>query len=294
MTQHREAPRYTPRNTDELRNILGQPERTAFALPLWKFSAGGAVQRELAQVPARHLQMLYTGTRDFRDEIDVRSTSATTRDTEFADRLEMARRATAFALTRRNLAESRRTVADARPLKSEAAARLDPVYRLDPGEHIANGDTAKHANLLDRQRRGFFGRLLNRSYTVAGVEVSDADGVLINGTRRARLHGIDGPEWNEPGGRAATEHLRKLLGAGPLRVRERGHDRHNRLLVELHAGDVNVNERMVADGYARAYRRYSSAYIAQERKARRHRAGLWQNGDMPHPETFRHGKSAEI
>ncbi len=77
---------------------------------------------------------------------------------------------------------------------------------------------------------------------------------------RVRYIGIDAPEVARPGstgeylGEEATRHNAELLASGPLRlqtdVQER--DDFGRLLAYVWAGTVFINERMVADGLARA------------------------------------------
>ena len=58
-----------------------------------------------------------------------------------------------------------------------------------------------------------------RSYQYGEILVSDGDGLRLpgrNGERgvNMRLDGFDAPEWNQPGGKEASDHLRALIKDG--------------------------------------------------------------------------------
>jgi hypothetical protein len=65
-----------------------------------------------------------------------------------------------------------------------------------------------------------------------------------------------------------------------------GTDVYGRLLARCRAGEIDLNERMVRDGYAWAFVKYSQAFIATEAEARRRRVGVWQ-GSAEAPWIFR-------
>lgn len=52
-------------------------------------------------------------------------------------------------------------------------------------------------------------------------------------------------------------------------------DRYGRALGVCFQGDIDLNDWMVRQGYALAYRRYSTAYVEAENEARTVRRGLW-------------------
>lgn len=82
--------------------------------------------------------------------------------------------------------------------------------------------------------------------------------VFLRGT--LRLAGINAPEVHgpeRPRGLAATRHLEELLkqftpadGSVLIRTEKDRTEKYGRYLAVLVAGDVNVNERLVADGSA--------------------------------------------
>ncbi len=132
---------------------------------------------------------------------------------------------------------------------------------------------------------------------VGAVRVVDGDTLDIGTSRNVRLHGIDAPElrqtcthpeFGETGcGRQARAHLKALIGPMPVTCRTEDFDRkYQRVVATCFAGDVNLSQAMVADGYARAYSRYSRAYVAEERAAKAASNGLWST-DFPDPELYR-------
>jgi endonuclease YncB( thermonuclease family) len=67
-----------------------------------------------------------------------------------------------------------------------------------------------------------------------------------------------------------------------------GKDRYGRLLAQCKVRGQNMQEWLVANGYAVAYRSYSSAYVPAELKARRAKAGVW-SGEFVMPWDWRQG-----
>lgn len=121
--------------------------------------------------------------------------------------------------------------------------------------------------------------------------VIDADTVEIAG-KRIRLSGIDAPERgqrcrNAAGqcylcGKAATKALQARIGAGTLRCTISSQDRYGRALGTCYAADgADLQAWLVENGHALAYRRYSQRYVAQEKAARRARAGIHAGKHVP-------------
>ena len=61
-----------------------------------------------------------------------------------------------------------------------------------------------------------------------------------------------------------------------MRCRPEDTDRYGRLVSTCTAGGVDLGGRLVAEGLARAYARYSDAYVGLETEARAGGLGLWQ------------------
>jgi endonuclease YncB( thermonuclease family) len=120
---------------------------------------------------------------------------------------------------------------------------------------------------------------------VGVASVIDADTIEIHG-QRIRLHGIDAPEGGQTCldaagrnwrcGQQAALALQDLIGRRTVSCDERDVDRYGRIVVsQCFVGDVDVNEWLVAQGLALAYRRYSLAYVAAEDEARDAGRGMW-------------------
>jgi endonuclease YncB( thermonuclease family) len=132
--------------------------------------------------------------------------------------------------------------------------------------------------------------LLVASSEISGpARVIDGDTLQI-GQERIRLFGIDAPEQHQTCqrdsvqytcGREAAEALRRIIGARPLTCAVKDIDRYHRAVAVCRAGGVDVNRSLVESGWAVAYRRYSTDYVAAEDAARVAKRGLWAGQFVP-------------
>ena len=110
------------------------------------------------------------------------------------------------------------------------------------------------------------------------ARVVDGDTLKVDGVTY-RLWGIDAPELGQPcadgwpAGRAATEHLRALIGERYITCEPRRVDRYGRTVALYRADGRDLGADMVTDGHAWAFVRYSRDYIDEERQAAAVRAG---------------------
>ena len=126
------------------------------------------------------------------------------------------------------------------------------------------------------------------------VKVTDGDTVhVLDGqqTIKVRLLCIDSPERGQPYGNAAREHLAGMVAGKQVHVTSSGTDRYGRTLGKLYFddSDTSANWRMVRDGYAWDYLRYSCGidYANAERAAHDEGLGLWQEDDPVPPWEWR-------
>lgn len=130
---------------------------------------------------------------------------------------------------------------------------------------------------------------LTAADTLTGKVVRIADGdtvtVLVRGNQvRVRLFGIDAPERGQDYSRRSREALADLVFEKEVRVVVHDKDRYGRTVGDIFIGNTLVNEKMVKDGWAWNYVRYSHSkrYAELEREAREAKRGLW-SGKSPIP-----------
>ena len=142
----------------------------------------------------------------------------------------------------------------AAPLPMPAAADVDGLAR------VIDGDTLE----IDEVRVRLF-----------GIDAPEAS---------QRCSGAAGAEWDC--GRVAAARLAALAAGSPVRCAARDRDRYGRVVATCTAGGLDLGGRLVAEGLAWAYVRYSEDYVADEADARRRGLGLW-HGAAEAPWEFR-------
>jgi endonuclease YncB( thermonuclease family) len=147
--------------------------------------------------------------------------------------------------------------------------------------------------------------------TIEGIVTKVSDGDTINiqdslGTKvKVRLYGIDAPETEkvnkktgkitkpgQPYGEEAYQSLNSKVYRKQVKLDVMAIDQYKRLVGIVYLNGKNINQKMVAEGYAWAYRQYldrahASEYIDLEENARRNRLGLWQQNNPQPPWEFR-------
>jgi endonuclease YncB( thermonuclease family) len=123
------------------------------------------------------------------------------------------------------------------------------------------------------------------------AKIVDGD-TLDVGVIRVRLFGIDAPEtgqtcksvdgksWNC--GAAAATHLADLTEGQTIECEPKDRDRYNRIVAICTDQNGNLNERMISDGMAWAFVKYSDAYEGIEAAAKKRHVGIWGgNAELP-------------
>jgi endonuclease YncB( thermonuclease family) len=136
---------------------------------------------------------------------------------------------------------------------------------------------------------------------VGRASVIDGDTIEMRG-RRIRLNAIDAPEASQtcraktgswPCGRRAASALTDLIASRTVSCRPSGTDRYGRLVAGCAVGGVDIGSWMVEQGWALAFRRYGTDYVAAEERARAAGVGVWAGSFVP-PWDFRAGASREV
>ena len=113
------------------------------------------------------------------------------------------------------------------------------------------------------------------------VSVHDGDTLTAldasNVQHKVRLTGIDAPEIGQPFGTKARDRLTALSKGKTVTIHGQGQDRYGRTLASVDIEGDDLGHRLVADGLAWHYTRYSkdAGLAAAEREARAARRGLW-------------------
>ena len=142
---------------------------------------------------------------------------------------------------------------------------------------------------------------------ISGVpKIVDGDTVYIN-DNKFRLEGIDAPEMRQQCkkeslkisfiigftfykdyscGKVSKEKLITKIDTTEIKCISSSKDRYKRYIATCYKGKTNLNQWMVRNGYAIAYRRYSKKYVPDEDFAKEKKLGLWQ-GKFINPEKWR-------
>ena len=142
---------------------------------------------------------------------------------------------------------------------------------------------------------------------ISGVpKVVDGDTVHIN-NNKFRLEGIDAPEIKQQCkkeslkisyiigftiykdyscGKVSKEKLISKIRGSKIKCIFTAKDRYKRYIATCYKEKINLNQWMVRNGYAIAYRRYSKKYVPDEDFAKENKLGLWQ-GKFMNPEKWR-------
>lgn len=124
------------------------------------------------------------------------------------------------------------------------------------------------------------------SKTIIGnARVIDGDTININ-NNKIRLHGIDAPETKQTCkldsvdwfcGKQSTEELKKIINNQSVECKVNDIDIYNRYVAICLVNELNLNQWMVKNGWAIAYRYYSTDYIIEEKYARDNKSGIWKS-----------------
>ena len=121
--------------------------------------------------------------------------------------------------------------------------------------------------------------------------ITDGDTIVLRGSTRVRLHGIDTPERDQPYGSEATAALESMV-EGSVYILEVDTDRYGRTVGQLyHSTDgYDINASMVRAGFAWWYERYaptSELLEDYQGEAQGARKGLWESEDPMPPWEWR-------
>lgn len=128
---------------------------------------------------------------------------------------------------------------------------------------------------------------LNANNASSQTIVIDGD-TLKQGELTYRLEGIDAPEYGQkcrvdettnktwPCGKKSTEFLTGFIHGKMVSCREKGIDDFGRILAVCYTDEIEINQYIVENGFAWAFRKFSNNYVAEEEAARSLRIGVFR------------------
>ncbi|HMA11962.1 MAG TPA: thermonuclease family protein [Steroidobacteraceae bacterium] len=123
------------------------------------------------------------------------------------------------------------------------------------------------------------------------IDGDTLDVLLASGRIRVRLHGIDAPERNQPGGSESRQWLQQRVLDQQVLLEPVSQDRYERMVAVVYLGDEILNRELLRAGQAWAYRSYLRAadriFCDIEAAARLERRGVWAGVAVHAPWEFR-------
>jgi len=138
------------------------------------------------------------------------------------------------------------------------------------------------------------------------TKVNDGDSIevaLDSGPARVRMSAIDTPEYDQPYGPKSSAAMKAMLPVGSaVELEVVTQDQFKRLVATVwlvaDGKRVNINEAMLREGHAWAYRRYmrETRFCDLEAEARDKKLGLWAQpvSEWIYPPEWRFLKNGEI
>lgn len=147
---------------------------------------------------------------------------------------------------------------------------------------------------------GVPGRANQGENTTFGKVISVTDGDTVTALVemvpiRIRMEGIDAPENSQSFGAKSSEHLKALALGKSVTIRKSGTDKYGRTLAFLVVDGVELNAKMVEDGFAWHYKKYNNDknLASLEAEARKQGRGLWKDKAAIPPWEFRERKKSK-
>ena len=134
--------------------------------------------------------------------------------------------------------------------------------------------------------------------TITGKVINIIDGDTFDllktdsTTIRVRMNGIDCPERSQDFYQVAKDALASYIFEKEVKLESGGNDRYNRVLADVYFENEYINLKMIVNGYAWHYKKYSTDMILAraEINAQDAHLGLWIMKNPIAPWDYRHPK----
>lgn len=133
------------------------------------------------------------------------------------------------------------------------------------------------------------------AWTGKVVGISDGDTIKVLRDReevKIRLHGIDTPEKKQAFGTKAKDFTANMVAGKVVDIQETDTDRYGRTVAIVTVNGKNLNESIVASGFAWVYRKYCKQSFCEdwsrlETNAKDRKLGLWNDPQAMAPWEWR-------
>ena len=127
------------------------------------------------------------------------------------------------------------------------------------------------------------------------IAIADGDTITVlqnNRQYKIRLYGIDTPEKKQAFGQKAKKFTSDIAMNQQVKVVTFDIDRYGRIVGMVYIGQECLNEALIKNGFAWAYRKYCkesfcNKWLEYEQAARANRIGLWSSDNPMPPWEFR-------
>ena len=127
---------------------------------------------------------------------------------------------------------------------------------------------------------------IGHAETIIGKPIIIGGDTIQIKNNKIRLHGIDAPENNQTCllnskkwfcGKQSTNELKKIINNQTVKCLVNNIDRYDRYISICSSNKINLNQWMVKNGWAIAYRYYSKDYVVEEKYASDNKLGIWKS-----------------
>ncbi len=125
------------------------------------------------------------------------------------------------------------------------------------------------------------------------IKITDGDTFTIlldnKSTLKIRMNGIDAPEKKQDDYKTSKQYLGKLLFGKRVKIISISVDKYKRTLADVYYNEDWINLKMIANGYAWHYKKYSSNNVLAQAEisAKKLKNGIWKNPYAIAPWEFR-------
>lgn len=121
------------------------------------------------------------------------------------------------------------------------------------------------------------------------TKVIDGDTIYLDNVNKIRLKWIDAPESKQLNGHESQQYLQNIVLGKKVKVEYNKKDLYGRFIGIVIYDNVNINEKLVIDGYAWSYKNYSNKRIdLMQNEAMSKKIGIWKDANCE-PWLFRKG-----